>query len=91
MAVTDFMTYGPAGANFNRRTTEKEYALGTTARGSGNTAWIYVQASEAVATGTSTVNASTFLLTDAAGSHTADTAFASGEYGWVRLTAQDVA
>jgi len=37
-----------------------------------------------VATGTCTVTGSN--LTDAAGTYTADTAFASGEYGWVRLT-----
>lgn len=89
MAVTDYMTYGPLGANFNRRTTEQEHLLGQTARGTNNTAWIYVLASEGV-TGTCTVNTSTFALTDTAGQHTADTAFASGEYGWVRATDQDV-
>lgn len=90
MATTDFLTAGPLGANFNRRTTEQEYQLGVTARGTANTAWIYVLASESVATGTCTVNTSTFAVTDTAGQHTADTAFASGEYGWVRATDQDV-
>lgn len=90
MADTDFMTCGPLGANYNRRTTEAEYDVGTTSRGTKNTAWIYVQASEAVSTGTCTVNTTTFALTDAAGEHTADTAFTSGEYGWVRATDQDV-
>ena len=90
MATTDFMTYGPLGANFNRRTTDAEYDVGTTARGTNNTSWIYVLASESVATGTCTVNTSTFALTDTGGDHTADTAFASGEYGWVRATDQDV-
>ena len=64
MATTDFVTSPLAGANFNRRTTTAEYDLGTTARGTNNTAWIYVQASGAVATGTCTVNTSTFALTD---------------------------
>lgn len=88
MATTDFSTVNPAGANYNRRTTTKEYKLGTQSIGTNATIWTYVLASEAVATGTCTVNSSTFALTDIAGSHTADTAFASGEYGWVRTTAQ---
>ncbi len=88
MATTDIVHSPIAGANFNRRTTTKEYELGTTARGSANTAWIYCQADGAVATGTATVNASTFQLTDTAGNHTADTAFADNEYGWVRQTAK---
>jgi hypothetical protein len=90
MAVTDYSIAGAAGANFNRRTTEKEYQLGITARGTNNTAWVYVQANGTVATGTCTVD-SAFQLTDAAGDYTADTAFADDEYGWVRLTALDVA
>ena len=74
-----------AGVNFARRTTTKEYTLGTPQLDDSNRTWVYVQASEAVATGTCTVSAA-FALTDAAGSYTADTAFASGEYGWVRKT-----
>ena len=74
-----------AGVNFARRTTTKEYTLGTPQLDDSNRTWVYVQASEAVATGTCTVSGA-FALTDAAGSHTADVAFASGEYGWVRKT-----
>ena len=74
-----------AGANFARRTTTKEYTLGTPQLDDSNRTWVYVQASENVATGTCTVSAG-FALTDAAGSHTADIAFVSGEYGWVRKT-----
>lgn len=90
MAVSDFCTEPAAGVNFNRRTTSKEFQLGTVRRGTANTVWIYVLASESVATGTCTVNTSTFALTDTGGIYTADTAFASGEYGWVRKTAQDI-
>lgn len=90
MAVSDFCIAPYAGANFNRRTTEREFRLGTVAEGTANTIWIYVLASEAVATGTCTVNTSTFALTDTGGLYTADTAFASGEYGWVRKTAQNI-
>ena len=74
-----------AGVNFARRTTTKEYTLGTPQLDDSNRTWVYVQASENVATGTCTVSAA-FALTDAAGSYTADTAFASGEYGWMRKT-----
>ena len=74
-----------AGANFARRTTTKEYTLGTPQLDDSNRTWVYVQAGENVATGTCTVSGA-FALTDVAGSHTADVAFASGEYGWVRKT-----
>jgi len=89
MATTDFNIASIAGVNFNRRTTTKEFALGTVVHGTANTIWIYVLASEAVATGTCTVTGTT--LTDLGGNFTADTAFASGEYGWVRRTAATVA
>ena len=73
------------GAAAARRTTNREFKLGTAQIDDLNQTWVYVQASEAVATGTCTVSAA-FALTDAAGNYTADTAFASGEYGWVRKT-----
>lgn len=73
------------GANTDRRTTTKEFALGTPAIAVGNKTYVYVLASEAVATGTCTVDAN-FALTDAAGTYTADVAFASGDYGWVTKT-----
>lgn len=74
-----------AGANVARRTTTKEFTLGTAQIDDQNRTWVYVQASEVVATGTCTVSG-TFTLTDAAGSYTADVAFAANEYGWVRKT-----
>jgi len=74
------------GAAAARRTTTREFKLGTVQLDDSNQTWVYVQASEAVATGTCTVSGA-FALTDAAGNYTADTAFASGEYGWVRKTA----
>ena len=73
------------GAAAARRTTAREFKLGTAQIDDLNQTWVYVQASEAVATGTCTVSAA-FALTDAAGNYTADAAFASGEYGWVRKT-----
>lgn len=85
MANADYLTTPLLGGRLTAPTTTAEHALGTVAFGNGNTSWIYVQASEAVATGTCTVSAA-FALTDIAGAHTADVAFASGEYGWVRQT-----
>ncbi len=73
------------GAAAARRTPNREFKLGTVQLDDSNQTWVYVQASEAVATGTCTVSAA-FALTDAAGNYTADTAFAAGEYGWVRKT-----
>ena len=74
------------GAAAARRTTTREFKLGTVQVDDSNQTWVYVQASEAVATGTCTVSGA-FALTDAAGNYTADVAFVSGEYGWVRKTA----
>lgn len=73
------------GANAARRTSTREFKLGTAQLDDTNQTWVYVQASETVATGTCTVSGA-FALTDAAGNYTADAAFASGEYGWVRKT-----
>jgi hypothetical protein len=74
------------GVNTARRTTEAEFKVGTVVIGDDANAWTYGKASETVATGTCTLNGSTFAITDAAGNHTADTAFAANEYGWVRRT-----
>lgn len=62
------------------------FALGQALIGTDNTAWIFVVASGAVAVGTCTVDAN-FVVTDAAGLYTAVVPFATGESGWVRLTA----
>ena len=86
MANADFLITPILGGRLTSPTTTAEHALGTVAFGNANTAWIYVQASGAVATGTCTVDGS-FQCTDAAGNHTADVAFADNEYGWVRQTA----
>jgi len=74
-----------AGVSFSRRTTTPEHRLGTPVLGNQNDTWVYVKASGAVATGACTVDAS-FNVTDTDGTYTADTAFADGEYGWVRKT-----
>tara|TARA_R110002126_G_C10414127_1_gene496862 strand:+ start:568 stop:837 length:270 start_codon:yes stop_codon:yes gene_type:complete len=85
MANSTFGVLGFVTPQFAQRDTAAVMTLGTPQIGALNDTWVYVQASEAVATGTCTVSAA-FALTDTAGSYTADTAFASGEYGWVRKT-----
>lgn len=85
MANSTFGVLGYVTPMFAQRDTSAVFALGTPQIGILNDTWVYVQASEAVATGTCTVSAA-FALTDTAGSYTADTAFASGDYGWVRKT-----
>ena len=73
------------GVTFSDRKTTPDFGVGTPVLGNLNDTWVYVKATEAVATGTCSVDAS-FNLTDAAGNYTAATAFASGEYGWVYKT-----
>lgn len=75
-------------ANITERTTKPEHQLGSVTLASEDNIYVYGQASGAVATGTCTVNTTTFAITDAAGNHTNDAAFADGEYGWVRQTAK---
>ena len=73
------------GAQAARRTTNREFKLGTVQLDDSNQTWVYVQASGAVPTGACTVTGA-FAVNSTAGSYTADTAFAAGEYGWVRKT-----
>jgi hypothetical protein len=70
---------------FAQRDAAAVMTLGTPQIGIANDTFVYVLASGSIATGTCTVDAA-FTVTDTAGSYTADTAFASGEYGWVRKT-----
>lgn len=64
------------------------FQLGTVVYGADNTQWAYGLASAAISADTvCTYNASTYAITAAAGNHTSGVALASGEYGWVRLTA----
>lgn len=73
------------GAAAARRTTDREFKLGTAQIDDSNRTWVYVQASGAVPTGACTVTGA-FVVNSTAGNYTADTAFAAGEYGWVRKT-----
>jgi len=76
------------GANTGRRTTTPEFAVGTPVIAGENKTYVYVgPATNAItAAATCTVTAA-FVVNNTAGTYTADTAFATGEYGWVRKTA----
>lgn len=67
----------------------QQHALGTVLYGADNTQWVLGQASATIAAdAVCTFNASTFEITAAAGNHTnGSTEMASGDQGWVYLTA----
>ena len=76
------------GAQANRRTSTPEFKVGTTNLDDSNRTFVYVGPAANVinAAATCTVTG-TFAVNNTAGSYTADAAFATGEYGWVRKTA----
>lgn len=76
-----------AGANVSRRTTSPEFKVGTPSVDDSNRTWVYVgpSANAISAAATCTVTGA-FVVNNTAGTYTADTAFATGEYGWVRKT-----
>ena len=77
-----------AGAQANRRTSTPEFKVGTTNLDDSNRTFVYVgPATNAIAAAATCTVTGAFAVTAAAGNHTADTAFAAGEYGWVRKTA----
>lgn len=75
------------GAQFARRTTTKEFTLGTAQIDDSNRTWVYVISNVVVNAAQAPVVSGAFALTAATGgNYTADNAFAVGEYGWVRKT-----
>lgn len=75
------------GANPARRTDTAEFKVGTPDLDDSNRTWVYVgpAANTIAAAATCTVTGA-FAVNNTAGTYTADTAFATGEYGWVRKT-----
>ena len=75
------------GANATRRTTTPEFKVGTTQLDDSNRTFVYVgPATNAInAAATCTVTGA-FVVNNTAGTYTADAAFATGDYGWVRKT-----
>lgn len=82
-----FSSTGLVGANTDRRTSTREYALGTPLIGNDNNSYVYVQATGAIAAATACSVNGAFAATTGAGNYTTGAAFAAGEFGWVRKTA----
>ncbi len=77
-----------AGAQANRRTSTPEFKVGTTNLDDSNRTFVYVgPATNAIAAAATCTVTGAFAVNATAGNYTADTAFAAGDYGWVRKTA----
>jgi hypothetical protein len=77
------------GARLSRRTTYREHILGTIALDTSNSTWVYVLADAALGSGATAgaVDANFHISAATGGSYAAGgTAFAVGEYGWVKKT-----
>lgn len=75
------------GANTDRRTQTAEFAVGTPAIAAGNKTYLYVgPAANAIADAATCTVTFAFAVNNTAGTHTADKAFAAGDYGWVTKT-----
>lgn len=76
-----------AGANISCRTTSPEFKVGTPTFDDSNRSWVYVgPAANAISAAATCTVTGAFAVNNTAGTYTADVAFASGEYGWVRKT-----
>ena len=85
-------TSGNIGVDLNTTSTDAKFAKGTRVSGSSDSNWIYVEANGAISTGdcVSITSSGTATRATTAGPRTgveelafAQTAFATGEYGWV--------
>ena len=75
------------GANTDRRTASPEFAVGTPTMARDNRTYVYVgPAANAIAAAATCTVTGAFAVNATAGNYTADTAFAAGDYGWVRKT-----
>ena len=75
------------GANPSRRTATPEFKVGTSSIDDSNRTWVYVgPAANAINAAAPCTVTGAFVVNSTAGSYTADTAFAAGDYGWVRKT-----
>lgn len=75
------------GVNFDERTADAKFALGTTTQGSDGYDYVYVQANGAIAASQTDITVSgAFQASDGgAGTYVSSAvAFADNEYGWVR-------
>lgn len=69
------------------RSITPQFKVGTPVMGDQNRTWVYVgPAANAIAANATCTVTGAFAVNATAGNYTADTAFATGEYGWVRKT-----
>lgn len=89
---TFFATSSPIGAKLEITTTDIEFELGTCAKGTDNSEWVYVQANGDIKQYGFAVIDETFQATEAVlatgdlgdrGGVAVSTAFADNEYGWI--------
>lgn len=91
MANTYFQTGHLLGVKLDRTSTSPEFPVGQTCRGNANRSYVYVgPAANAISAAATCTVTGAFAVNNTAGNYTADVAFASGDYGWVRKTAVDV-
>lgn len=85
MANTNYVTSPLLGVDFDRRTTDAEFAIGSMVGCNLADMAIYVQAGGVIAASqTDVAVAATGQATDGSGTWECSTAFADNEYGWVR-------
>lgn len=82
-----FTTTPVIGVQFNKRPTVPEHKVGMPVLSDQNETWVYVgPAANAISAAATCTVTGAFAVNNTAGNYTADTAFATGEYGWVRKT-----
>ena len=87
MALT-IITTPLAGGNTARRTSLAEFTVGTPVLARGNQTFVYVgPATNAITAAATCTVTGAFVVNNTVGNYTADDAFATGDYGWVRKTA----
>jgi len=85
MANTNYVTSPLLGVDFDRRTTDQEFAIGSMVGCNLADMAIYVQAGGAIAASqTDVAVAATGQATDGLGTWECSTAFVDNEWGWVR-------
>ena len=76
-----------AGASLTRRTITPDFTVGTPQLDNLNRTHVYVgPATNAIAAAAACTVTAAFVVNATAGLYTADTAFAAGDYGFVRKT-----
>lgn len=79
---------GKLGVDYTKRSTTADFTVGSSDFDNANRTWVYVgPAANAISAAATCTVTGAFAVNATAGNYTADTAFATGEFGWVRKTA----